>query len=52
MELKKINNSVIQKNFLQRWKCSLSALSTMVAISYMWLLSTWNDSNVTEKLKF
>ena len=35
MELKNINNSATQWNFLQRWKCSLSALSNLVAISYM-----------------
>lgn len=36
------------------WKCSISMLSHMVAISYIWLPSTRNMASVTEKqnLKF
>lgn len=34
--------SVMQWDFLQRWKCSTSTLSSMVVIGHVWLLSTRN----------
>ena len=39
-------------NFLQCWKCCISALTNMVSIDHMWLLSTWNVAKINEKLKF
>lgn len=34
--------SLMQWDFLQRWKCSASALSNMVVTGHEWLLSTWS----------
>lgn len=38
------------QNLLQLWKCFVSALSSMVATSYMWLFNTWNVASLTEEL--
>jgi len=50
LELKKINNSAVQQNFLPRWKRSLSALLHLVAISFRWLLRACSEASTTEEL--
>lgn len=38
--------------FLGEWKCSISARSSEVTLSNMWLLSTWHVVSVAEALNF
>ena len=42
--------TVFQKDFLWRWKCSVSMQSNIFVISYIWPLNTWNVTSLTEKL--
>ena len=40
--------ATVQQDVLQWWKCSLLVLSNAVMANQMWVLNTWNVTNVTE----
>lgn len=45
----KVWSCTVHYNFLWWWPRSLSALSSTIATSSMWLLSTWNVMSTTEE---
>ena len=44
--------SIVQKDFLQWWRSSISSLANMVATNHMYLATTWNVTSVTKELDF
>jgi hypothetical protein len=44
-----IQTSVVQENFLQWWKCSLSVLAILVVASHIHWLNIWNEARQLRK---